>query len=76
MRTAVEWRSSSKSNYEDFCKKHPSIKLTYDEWKNIIYTFSEKFKEYILETGEKAKLPLGLGEFSIVKKKRKKTFPF
>ena len=72
MRTAVEWRSSSKSNYEDFCKKHPSIKLTYDEWKNIIYTFSEKFKEYILETGEKAKLPLGLGEFSIVKKKRKK----
>ena len=72
MRTAVEWRSSSKSNYEDFCKKHPSIKLTYDEWKNVIYTFSEKFKEYILETGEKAKLPLGLGEFSIVKKKRKK----
>ena len=62
MRTAVEWRSSSKSNYEDFCKKHPSIKLTYDEWKNIIYTFSEKFKEYILF----------LENFTLLKRKEKK----
>jgi len=30
MRTKVDWRSSSKDNYNSFCKKHPSIKLTYD----------------------------------------------
>jgi nucleoid DNA-binding protein len=71
-RTKIEWRSASKDNYNLFCKKHPSITLTYDEWKNIIYTFNELFKEYILETGEKIKMPFGFGEFSINKKKRRK----
>ena len=72
MRTKVDWRSSSKDNYNQFCKKHPSVILTYDEWRNIIYTYNELFKEYILETGYKAKLPYGFGEFSINKKKRRK----
>jgi len=71
MRVAVDWRSSSKSNYKDFCKKNITVKLTYDEWRILIYTFNESFREYILETGEKTKLPAGLGEFSIFKKKRK-----
>jgi nucleoid DNA-binding protein len=71
-RTRIDWRSSSKDSYNNFCKKHTSIKLTYDEWRNILYTYNECFKEYILETGEKAKLPYGFGEFSINKKKRRK----
>ena len=71
-RVKIDWRSSSKDNYKSFCKKHPLIKLTFDEWRNIIYSFNEAFKNYILETGEKAKLPLGFGEFSVNKKKRKK----
>ena len=72
MRTKIDWRSSSKDNYNQFCKKHPSIQLTYDQWRNILYTYNESFKEYILETGYKAKLPYGFGEFSINKKKRRK----
>lgn len=72
MRTKIDWRSSSKDNYNKFCKNNPSIKLTYDEWRNILYTFNESYKEYILETGHKAKLPFGFGEFSINKKKRRK----
>lgn len=72
MRTKVDWRSSSRDNYKSFCKKHPSIKISFDDWKNIVYSFNENFKEYILETGEKAKLPYGFGEFSINKKKRRK----
>ena len=71
-RVAVDWRSSSKSNYKNFCKQNPNIKLTFDEWRNIIFTFTENFKEYILETGDKAKLPYGFGDFSINKKKRKR----
>ena len=71
-RVAVDWRSASKDNYKDFCKKHPLIKLTFDEWRNILYGFNEYFKHYILETGEKEKLPCGFGEFSINKKKRRK----
>lgn len=72
MRTKVEWRSSSKDNYREFCKKYPNILLSFDEWRNIIYTFNEAFKQYILETGDKIKLPFGFGEFSINKKKRRK----
>lgn len=72
MRIKIDWRSSSKDNYKLFCKKHPSIKLTFDEWRNILYSFNEAFKNYILETGERARLPLGFGEFSINKKKRRK----
>lgn len=72
MRVKVDWRSASRDNYNSFCKLHPSMNLTFDEWRNIVYSFNESFKNYILETGEKAKLPFGFGEFSINKKKRKK----
>lgn len=72
MRTKLEWRSASKDNYNNFCSKNPSIKLTFDEWRNIIYIYIESYKQYILETGERAKLPYGFGEFSINKKKRRK----
>ena len=71
-RVAVDWRSASKDNYKDFCKTHPLVNLTFEEWKNIIYEFNEHFKHHILETGEKHRLPCGFGEFSINKKKRKR----
>ena len=76
MRTAVEWRSASLQNYKLFCKKHPTIKLTYDEWRNIIYSYNELYKEYLLETGNREKLPLGFGDFAITKKKRRKTVSY
>lgn len=71
-RVAVDWRSASKDNYKDFCKKHPLINLSFEEWQSIIYEFNDGFKYAILETGNKEKLPCGFGEFSINKKKRKK----
>ena len=76
MRTAVDWRSSSRKNYIDFCRRHPSVTITFDQWKSIIYDFNESFKEYILETGDKVKFPFGFGEFSIRKKKCKKSIVF
>lgn len=71
MRTKVEWRAASKENYSDFCKKHPSIHLSFDQWKSIVYGFNESFRDHILETGDRIKFPLGFGEFSVNKKKRK-----
>ena len=73
MRVKTDWRSSSKNNYNSFCKSHPSVILSYDEWRNIIYSYNELFKGHILETGDKARLPFGFGEFSINKKKRRRT---
>jgi nucleoid DNA-binding protein len=72
MKTKVGWRSAGRKTYDTFCLEHPSIKLSYDEWKNIIYSFNESVRDYVLETGEKVKLPFGFGEFSINKKKNKR----
>jgi len=72
MRIKVDWRSSSRENYKSFCKQNPTIKVGFDQWKSILYGFNEYFKTYILETGDKARMPSGLGDFSITKKKRKK----
>lgn len=72
MRVKIEFRTASKENYNDFCKKHPNIILDFNEWKMVIYGYNESFKEYLLETGEKQKLPFGFGEFAINKKLRKK----
>ena len=71
MRVKVDYRTVQRSNYKDFCEKHPKISLTYEEWCNIIYGFNESFRDYLLETGDKAKYPHGFGEFTIIKKKRK-----
>lgn len=71
-RPVIEFRTASKECHIDFCKKHPEINLSYEEWRIIIYSFNEAFRDYILETGEKVKLPCGFGEFSIKKKKRRK----
>ena len=72
MRSACDFRTGSTDSYNDFCKKNPNIKLTQDQWRAIIYGFNESFRNYILETGEKIKMPGGLGYFSISKKKRKR----
>ena len=72
MRVHVDWRSSNRDNYVKFCKKHSTIKISFDQWKGIIYGFNESFRNYILETGLKGRIPSGFGEFSITKKKRKK----
>lgn len=71
MRTAVDYRSASREAYNKFCKDYKDINVTYNEWLEVIYGFNEEFRNYILETGEREKLPMGLGGFSITKKKRK-----
>lgn len=72
-RIKIDWRSASRESYRKFCLKNPDIKLSFLEYKTIIYAYNETYREYILETGEKGALPLGFGDFSIKKKKRKQT---
>lgn len=71
MRVKVDYRTASKKCYENFCLSYPTIHISYNEWLEIIYMYNEGFRDTILETGEKEKLPSGLGSFSINKKKRK-----
>jgi hypothetical protein len=76
MRVAVDWRSASLEAYKDYQKKNPKDKISYLEFKTIIYGFSQMFIEHILETGEKIKLPSGLGELTVEKMKRPKITMF
>lgn len=71
-RVAVDWRMSQKINYTNFQKKHPEVDITFDEWKNVVYSFMEAYKTQVLETGYKVRLPAGFGEIAINKKKRRK----
>ena len=71
MRVSVEYRSASKETYKRFCEAYPEIKLTYAEWQKVIYTFNELFREYMLESGAKLKMPNGFGPFAVSKKKLK-----
>lgn len=73
MRKHVEYRQASKENWERYCQAHPEIKISYLDYQNIIYTFNYGFRDYLLETGFKAKYPWGIGEFCISKFKRKET---
>jgi hypothetical protein len=70
MRVAIDWRSASKENYNNFKSEKPEINLSFDDWKRVVYGFNYMFVEHMLETGEKVKLPCGIGDFAINKKKR------
>jgi len=71
-RVTVEWISASRKNYNEFLEKNPDIKLSAKQFYDIIRTYNVMFRDYILETGEKVKLPQGIGYFSINKKKTRK----
>lgn len=72
MRVPVEYRSASVECYRDFCKQNPQIRITAQQYFSVIRTYNNMFRDYILETGEKVKMPWGIGYFSINKKKTRK----
>jgi hypothetical protein len=77
LRKAVEYRTASRENYQCFIDDHPEVKVSFTQWANIIYTFNYAFRDYMLETGSKARMPYGFGDFMVAKKKKKtyKTLP-
>jgi len=72
MRVKVSYRTGSKEAYKKFCAANPSINLPFEKWSEIIYTFNHNFRDHILETGDRCKLPWGFGTFTVSKKKSKK----
>lgn len=73
-RPAIKYRSAGKSAYVAFKKECPHVKITYTQYKKIVYTFNEQLGNHVLETGEFVKLPYGFGKISINKKKQTKYY--
>lgn len=72
-RVKTEFRQVSKEMFNEFAKTNPEINITFDQYKEIVYGFNFGFRDHILETGDLVKYIFGLGEFSINKKKTKRT---
>ncbi len=66
-----DWRSSSRNQYTNFCLENPEIKITFTEFQNIINKWNNLFASHILETGDKLKIPHGIGPLTINKYKPK-----
>lgn len=64
------YRSISKEAYDSFKLKYPEIKLSFKDFKRIIYTGNGMLADEFIETGDVAKLPHGLGKFGITKYKK------
>lgn len=72
-RVAVEYRTNDRQVYKKFCEQYPDIKIDFKKWEETLRIFNESFRDYILETGDRAKMPWGFGDFAVSKKKRKRT---
>lgn len=73
-RVKREYRTTSRENYDRFMKDNniSEDKLSYSKYEKVIDTNNWMFMEYILETGDKIRLPHGFGDLSINKKMLKK----
>ncbi len=67
-----EFRTASKECYDRFCENNPSITLSFEDYKQVLYTFNTTLILHLLETGDMVKLPYGLGELVINKYKPKR----
>lgn len=70
-RVKNEYRSNSRSVYNRFCATYPEAKISFEKWKSVLETANSLIREFVLETGDKFKLPWGLGSIAISKKKKK-----
>jgi len=69
----IDYSTGSKDTYLRFCALNPEIHISFADYKIVLRTYASVFRNYLLDTGDRAKLPWGLGSFSVSKKKTKPT---
>lgn len=72
-RTKRDFRQVSREMYKEFKLTHPEINISFEQYKEVVTSFNEGFRDHILDTGDIVKYPFGLGMFSIDKRKTKRT---
>lgn len=71
-RPSIDYRTASKEAYTKFTENNPSVTLSFEDYKRIIYTYNNLLVTHMLETGEMVKMPYGLGEIVVNKYKPKR----
>lgn len=69
MKGKLEFSSGALINYHKLRREDPTVILSKEDWLNILKTFNSLFMEYLLQTGERDKLPFGMGAMALSKKK-------
>lgn len=62
------YKTDSKSAYNKFREAYPDVNIDFKDWKKVVREHNWLFAEYILDTGDRAKLRW-LGTFTIRRKK-------
>lgn len=70
-----DYYSGGKDTYNRFCKAHPEIKIDFKTWKSALEAFNTGFRDYTLNSAEKARFGQ-FGYFVISKKKARKLARF
>ncbi len=73
-RNKIGYSTASPEAYESFIKAFPKLDITREQHKAIIVTWNSMFMDHILETGDKLKLPWGIGPITINKYKPQKKY--
>lgn len=71
-RVIRQYRSDSKEAYTSFCNEYPQYNLSYTTWRKCLFNINYSYAEYILQSGDKVRLPNGFGDIAINKKKNAK----
>lgn len=74
MRPVRDYRSASKEQYNKFKELNPDVDISYNTYRDIIVKWNNALAQYILDTGDKIKLPFGIGPLTISKYKPKLKF--
>jgi hypothetical protein len=69
MRPKRDFRSGSKDNWKRLKKEHKNLKLSFQQYRQVIFRFYELLIDHILNTGDKVKLRGDLGVLTINKYK-------
>lgn len=73
MRTKRDFRTGSRENYRKFRKQYKHIKITFKEYKEVLYTYNRMLIAHILETGDQVRLKHGMGYLTVSKYKPSRT---
>lgn len=65
-----DYRTASQAAWKEY-KKKTNSKITYKLYKEIVFTLNKEVGEHILETGCRFRLPFGMGDITIGKKRQK-----
>lgn len=64
-------RTGSLEFYKEFKERYPKYNISYKEYVSILKYYNLQIANHVLDTGQKIKLPWGIGELCINKYKRK-----